>query len=86
MLEFINSSKVSENTNKTDTGESTANNVDELPNTTVGNWVMENSGALPRPGEEFTWGNLRIKISRVQRHRVVEVTVKRMGSREWGDG
>jgi CBS domain containing-hemolysin-like protein len=80
MLEFIKNSQAVEDTNKTDADESTPNHFDELPDTTVGNWVMENSGALPKLGEEFTWGNLRIKISRVQRHRVIEVTVSRMGT------
>jgi CBS domain containing-hemolysin-like protein len=77
MLEFIKASQASEDTNITDNGESTPNHFDELPDTTVGNWVMENSGALPKLGEEFTWGNLRIRISRVQRHRVIAVTVNK---------
>ena len=45
------------------------------PNTTVGNWVMENLGGLPRTGEQFSWRNLQIHTSRVLRHRVMEVTV-----------
>jgi CBS domain containing-hemolysin-like protein len=77
MLDFINGCQASENTDKSNVSESTTHHFDEPPDTTVGNWVMENSGALPRLGEEFTWSNLRIRISRVQRHRVIEVTVKR---------
>jgi CBS domain containing-hemolysin-like protein len=77
MLKFINDIQPSKTLDKTNTNETTIINNDELPDTTVGNWVMENSGALPKLGEEFIWGNLRIKISRVQRHRVVEVTAKR---------
>ncbi|MCL2128396.1 MAG: hemolysin family protein [Treponema sp.] len=46
-----------------------------LPSTTVGNWIMENSGGLPFPGEDFAWQNLRINVSKVHRHRVMEVTV-----------
>jgi len=48
---------------------------DEIPGTTVGNWVMETKGSLPRMGEQFDWHKLRIRVSRVQRHRVMEVIV-----------
>jgi CBS domain containing-hemolysin-like protein len=48
---------------------------DEIPDTTVGNWVMETKGSLPRVGERFDWHKLRIRVSRVQRHRVMEVIV-----------
>jgi CBS domain containing-hemolysin-like protein len=48
---------------------------DEVPTTTVGNWVMETKGSLPRVGEQFDWYKLRIRVSRVQRHRVMEVVV-----------
>ena len=48
---------------------------DDIPGTTVGNWVMETKGSLPRAGEQFDWHKLRIKVSRVQRHRVMEVIV-----------
>jgi CBS domain containing-hemolysin-like protein len=48
---------------------------EKIPNTTVGNWVMENLGRLPRAGEYFVWRNLRIQVSRVLRHRLMEVTV-----------
>jgi CBS domain containing-hemolysin-like protein len=66
MLDFIKNNDIGINC--------TINN-DELPSTTVSNWVMENIGTLPRVGEEFTWRNMRIRVSRVQRHRVTEVTV-----------
>ena len=46
-----------------------------LPNTTVGNWVMENTGVRHRIGEHFSWHNFRFTISRLQRQRVMEVTV-----------
>ena len=52
----------------------------ELPNTTVGNWVLENMGRMPRAGEQFDWGNLRIKITRVHHHRVMEVEVNEPAS------
>jgi CBS domain containing-hemolysin-like protein len=47
----------------------------DVPNTTVGNWVLETAGSLPRAKEEFTWRNLRITVARVQRHRVIELLV-----------
>jgi CBS domain containing-hemolysin-like protein len=47
----------------------------EIPSTTVGNWVMETKGSLPRVGEQFDWQKLRIRVSRVQRHCVMEVIV-----------
>jgi CBS domain containing-hemolysin-like protein len=46
-----------------------------VPSTTVGNWVMEHLGGMHRVWEPFEWRNLRIRVSRVQRHRVLEVTV-----------
>ena len=49
--------------------------IDEIPGTTVGNWIMENQGRLPNVGEEFFWHNLKIKVSGILRHRVMEVIV-----------
>ena len=49
----------------------------EAPGTTVGNWILETAGSLPRAGEKITWHNLQIAVSRVQRHRVMEVTVSK---------
>ncbi|MDR2718034.1 MAG: hemolysin family protein [Treponema sp.] len=48
---------------------------DEIPHTTVGSWVLETSGSLPRPGDRFVWRNVQITVSRIQRNRVMEVTV-----------
>jgi CBS domain containing-hemolysin-like protein len=36
---------------------------------------MEISGTLPRTGDQFTWRNLKVKVSQVQRHRVMEVQI-----------
>jgi CBS domain containing-hemolysin-like protein len=47
----------------------------DIPGTTVGNWVMETRGSVPRAGEQFDWHRLRIRVSRVQRHRVMEVII-----------
>jgi CBS domain containing-hemolysin-like protein len=44
-------------------------------NTTVANWVMETIGGVPRLGDEFSYKNLRVRVSKVIRHRVMEVTV-----------
>jgi CBS domain containing-hemolysin-like protein len=52
-----------------------AANGEPVANTTVGNWVMENLGAPPRAGEQFVWRDLRITVSRVLRHRVMEVII-----------
>jgi CBS domain containing-hemolysin-like protein len=46
-----------------------------VSNTTVGNWVMETIGGVPRMGDEFSRNNLYVKVSKVIRHRVMEVTV-----------
>jgi len=48
---------------------------EDIPNTTVGSWVLENSGRLPRTGERIVWHNVQITVSRMQRNRVMEVTV-----------
>jgi CBS domain containing-hemolysin-like protein len=53
------------------------NDGDEIPNTTVGSWLLEKTGSLPRTGEQFVWRDLQFTVSRIQRHRVMEVTVHR---------
>jgi CBS domain containing-hemolysin-like protein len=50
---------------------------DEIPNTTVGSWILETTGSLPRSGEQIVWRDLQFTVSRAQRHRVMEVTVYR---------
>ena len=42
---------------------------------TVGSWVMDNISGLPYVGDEFEWRNLHVRVSRVQRHRVMEIIV-----------
>jgi CBS domain containing-hemolysin-like protein len=54
----------------------------EIPNTTVGNWVMENLGGVPRSGEQFVWRNLQIYVSRVLRHRVMEAVINVINNTE----
>jgi CBS domain containing-hemolysin-like protein len=53
------------------------NDGDDIPNTTVGSWILETTGSLPRAGEQITWRDLQFTVSRVQRHRVMEVIVYR---------
>jgi len=67
MLEFINT--------RTDGVSNYSSRDDDIPDTTVGNWVMENTGGLPRPGDYFTWRSLKVTVSKVQRNRVTEVVV-----------
>jgi CBS domain containing-hemolysin-like protein len=50
-------------------------NDEDIPATTVGNWVLENSGGLPRVGEQINWRGLQITVARVQKQRLMEVTV-----------
>ncbi|MDR1239723.1 MAG: hemolysin family protein [Treponema sp.] len=47
----------------------------EAPKSTVGNWVMESLGGIPRLGDRFVFKNLAVRVSRVIRHRVMEITV-----------
>ena len=51
---------------------------------TVANWVIENTGTMPRAGEHFVWRNLKVKVSKVYRHRVAEAEITVQG--ETGNG
>ncbi|MDR2606803.1 MAG: hemolysin family protein [Treponema sp.] len=44
--------------------------------TTVASWVLEELGRLPRTGDSFVYGALQIRVSRIYRRRVMEVTVR----------
>jgi CBS domain containing-hemolysin-like protein len=57
-----------------------------VPNTTVANWVMETIGGVPRTGDEFSYKNLRVRVSRVIGHRVIEVTVTPEEKKNAGEG
>ena len=57
---------------------------ENIPATTVGNWVMENIGRLPQAGEELVWHNLKIKVSKVFRHRIMEVIVSENRGGKYG--
>jgi CBS domain containing-hemolysin-like protein len=46
-----------------------------ISNTTVGSWVMESLGNVPRTGDRFSYQNLDIRVSKKNRNRVMEVVV-----------
>ncbi|MCL2211951.1 MAG: hemolysin family protein [Treponema sp.] len=48
---------------------------EEIPGTTVANWIMENLGRLPKHNEDLTWKNLTIRVLKVIKQRVMEVRV-----------
>ena len=48
---------------------------DEIPDTTVANWIMENLGRLPRSGEILDWNHLSIKVLRVVKQRVIDAKI-----------
>ena len=54
-------------------------NEEEIPDTTVANWIMEDLGRLPRAGETVNWKHLSIKVLRVVKQRVMEVKVSELG-------
>jgi CBS domain containing-hemolysin-like protein len=47
-----------------------------LRSATVAGWVLEELGRLPRTGDSFMYGTLQIRISRMYRRRVMEVTIR----------
>jgi CBS domain containing-hemolysin-like protein len=55
----------------------------ESAGATVGNWVTETLGGIPREGESFVFRDFSITVSRVLRHRVMEAVIRR---REDGGG
>ncbi|MCL2181466.1 MAG: hemolysin family protein, partial [Treponema sp.] len=48
---------------------------EEVPDTTIANWIMENLGRLPHAGEMLTWKNLTINVFKVIKQRVMEVKI-----------
>jgi len=49
--------------------------IDEIPDTTVANWIMETLGRLPRAGEEASWHYLKIVVLKIIKQRVTELKV-----------
>ena len=56
------------------TGSSSGSN-DDIPDTTLVNWVMENTGRLPETGEILNWNNLSIKVLEIVNQRIMEVNI-----------
>jgi CBS domain containing-hemolysin-like protein len=46
-------------------------------NTTVGSWVIEFMGGVPKAGDRFVYQNLEVTAARILRHRVMEVVISR---------
>jgi CBS domain containing-hemolysin-like protein len=69
MLELINSK------GKTAFDTFSDEETETTPDTTIANWIMEKLGRLPRTGEKLTWRGLTITVTRVLRHRVMEVKI-----------
>ncbi|AEF85272.1 aminotransferase class-III [Treponema primitia ZAS-2] len=44
--------------------------------TTVGSWVIETLGGVPKEGESFSFRNLSVQVTKALRHRVLEVVVR----------
>jgi CBS domain containing-hemolysin-like protein len=57
-----------------------------LPDISVGSWALENIGALPKPGDEFTSLGLQVTVAKVRRHRVLEAVVRASGRLAVGIG
>ncbi|MDR3341363.1 MAG: hemolysin family protein, partial [Treponema sp.] len=51
------------------------NKADYHRHTTIGNWVIEQSGGVPQEGDLFTFQHLVITVSKILRNRVMEVMV-----------
>jgi CBS domain containing-hemolysin-like protein len=49
---------------------------DEKTNaTTLGSWVIETLGGVPKEGDSFTFRDLSVRVTKTRRHRVLELTV-----------
>ena len=42
---------------------------------TVSGWVLEQLGRVPESGDQFTWENLDVTVTRAEHHRVLEIKV-----------
>jgi CBS domain containing-hemolysin-like protein len=47
----------------------------ETASSTVGNWVIENIGGIPKEGDKFHFNHIDVTVSKTLRHRVLEVIV-----------
>ena len=55
--------------------ENNRNPEDEIPNISVGSWALEKLGGLPKTGDQFTDLGLRLTVSKVHHHRVLEAEI-----------
>lgn len=53
---------------------------------TLGGLVMDQLGRVPVVGDEVVTGNVRLRVERMRRHRVVKLVVELVGDRDLGDG
>jgi CBS domain containing-hemolysin-like protein len=53
-------------------------NIDDEDVSTVGGFVYAELGRVPRPGEEFRFGNFRVVVEQVVRRRVLRVYFERL--------
>lgn len=51
---------------------------EEIDHSTVGGWVVEEFGKIPRVGEEFDYGPLHVTVSKRDSRRVTEVIITKM--------
>lgn len=52
--------------------------VEDIDHSTVGGWVVEEFGKIPRVGDEFTFGPLHVCVSKRDPRRVTEVIVTKL--------
>ena len=52
--------------------------VEDIDHSTVGGWVVEEFGKIPRVGDEFTFGPLHVGVSKRDPRRVTEVIVTKL--------
>ena len=48
---------------------------EESDSVSVGGWVLEQLGKIAEVGDEFTYENLLVKVTKVEQHRIIEVNV-----------
>lgn len=54
----------------------------DYDSTTLSGWVIEELGKLPVEGDSFTYANLNIKVTKINRRRVLEIEVTKLIEKE----
>lgn len=54
----------------------------DYDSTTLSGWVIEELGKLPVEGDSFTYANLNIKVTKINRRRVLEIEVTKLVEKE----